>query len=235
MQCTRGGIGRHATLRGWCRLRRASSSLVVCTMLLKIHPQGIEQKQLDIICNCLEKGGVIIYPTDTVYAFACKLGNLKASEKLASLKGKKFEKSNFSIVCNNISQASDFIKPLSNDFFRVLKHNTPGAFTFVFEASSKIPKILQTKKKTIGIRIPDSDIAQRIVELLDYPILTSSLPTEDMELEEYTNPEIMEEIYDSKVDIIIDNGIGGDKTSTVIDFTCGEINIIREGIGELVL
>lgn len=202
-------------------------------MLLKIHSQGIEQKQIEEICNCLEKGGVIIYPTDTAYAFACKLGNMKASERLASLKDKKFEKSNFSIVCNSISQASEFTKPIPNNLFKLLKDNTPGPFTFVFQASTKIPKILQTNKKTIGIRIPDNEIALKIVEFLGYPIITSSLPYQDLEIECYTNPEYFEDLYCSKVDIIIDNGLGKEGISTVINLTNGEIEIIRKGLGEL--
>ena len=202
-------------------------------MLLKIHSQGIEPSQVEEICDCLERGGLIIYPTDTVYAIACKLGNMKASERLAALKGKKFEKSNFSIVCNSISQAAEFIKPIPNNIFKLLKDNTPGAFTFVFQASTKIPKILQTKKKTVGVRIPNNDIALKIVECLNYPLITTSLPTEDLEIECYTNPEYFYDLYCSYVDIIINDGIGKEETSTVIDLTSGEIDILREGLGVL--
>ncbi len=208
--------------------------LNLCIMLLKIHSQGIEQKQIEEVCDCLNKGGVIIYPTDTVYAFACKLGNMKASQRLAALKGKKFEKSEFSIVCYSISQSSEFVKPLPNHLFKLLKENTPGAFTFVFQASNKIPKILQTNKRTIGIRIPDNEIVLKIVEELDYPLITSSLPTEDLETECYTNPEYFDDLYGNKVDMIIDNGMGSENTSTVIDLTNGEIEILREGLGKLV-
>ena len=202
-------------------------------MLLKIHSQGIENSQVKEICDCLERGGLIIYPTDTVYAFACKLGNMKASERLAALKGKKFEKSNFSIVCNSISQAAEFIKPIPNNIFKLLKDNTPGAFTFVFQASPKIPKILQTKKRTVGVRIPDNEIALKIVECLGYPLITSSLPTEDLEIECFTNPEYFYDLYCSNVDLIINDGIGQEETSTVIDLTGGEIDILREGLGSL--
>lgn len=207
--------------------------LIFCNMLLKIHSQGIEQKQIKEICDCLNKGGVIIYPTDTVYAFACKLGDMKASQRLAALKGKKFEKSDFSIVCYSISQSSEFVKPLPNNLFKFLKVNTPGAFTFVFQASNKIPKILQTNKRTIGIRIPDNDIVLKIVEELDYPLITSSLPTQDLDVECYTNPEYFDDLYGNKVDMIIDNGMGSENTSTVIDLTSGEIEILREGLGIL--
>ena len=202
-------------------------------MLLKIHSQGIEPSQVEEICDCLERGGLIIYPTDTVYAIACKLGNMKASERLAALKGKKFEKSNFSIVCNSISQAAEFIKPIPNNIFKLLKDNTPGAFTFVFQASTKIPKILQTKKKTVGVRIPNNDIALKIVECLNYPLITTSLPTEDLEIECFTNPEYFYDLYCSYVDIIVNDGIGKEETSTVIDLTSGEIDILREGLGVL--
>jgi tRNA threonylcarbamoyl adenosine modification protein (Sua5/YciO/YrdC/YwlC family) len=202
-------------------------------MLLKIHSQGIEQKQIEEICNCLEKGGIIIYPTDTLYAFACKLGLMKPSERLAALKGKKFEKSNFSIVCNSISQASEFIKPISNNFFKLLKGNTPGAFTFVLEASTKIPKILQSKKKTIGIRIPDCDIAQRIVEQLGYPLITTSLPNVCVDDECFINPEYFVDLFGDKVDIIIDDGICTKGYSTVVSLVDEKIEILREGIATL--
>ncbi|MDD2530872.1 MAG: L-threonylcarbamoyladenylate synthase [Bacteroidales bacterium] len=202
-------------------------------MLLKIHSQGIEQKQIEEICNCLEKGGIIIYPTDTLYAFACKLGLMKPSERLAALKGKKFEKSNFSIVCNSISQASEFIKPISNNFFKLLKGNTPGAFTFVLEASTKIPKILQSKKKTIGIRIPDSEIALKIVEQLDYPIITTSLPNICVDDECFTCPDYFVDLFSQKVDLIIDNGTCSKQQSTVVSLINGEIEILRQGAGQL--
>lgn len=202
-------------------------------MLLKIHSQGIEEGQVKQITDTLNKGGLIIYPTDTVYAFACRLGEYEASQRLSSLKGKKFEKSNFSIVCNNISQASTFVKPLTNNLFKLLKQNTPGAFTFVLPASGKIPKILQTKKRTIGIRIPQSDIVTRIIDQLGYPLLTSSLPHQDMEEECFTLPEYFVDLYEDKVDLIVDNGQGQTHCSTVIDLTEGDINIIRQGLGEL--
>ncbi|MDX9798564.1 MAG: L-threonylcarbamoyladenylate synthase [Bacteroidales bacterium] len=202
-------------------------------MLLKIHSQGIEQKQIEEICNCLEKGGIIIYPTDTLYAFACKLGLMKPSERLAALKGKKFEKSNFSIVCNSISQASEFIKPISNNFFKLLKGNTPGAFTFVLEASTKIPKILQSKKKTIGIRIPDSEIALKIVEQLDYPIITTSLPNICVDDECFTCPDYFVDLFSQKVDLIIDNGTCSKQQSTVVSLINEEIEILRQGAGQL--
>src|SRR5574344_355661 len=202
-------------------------------MLLKIHSQGIEEGQVKQITDTLNKGGLIIYPTDTVYAFACRLGEYEASQRLSSLKGKKFEKSNFSIVCNNISQASTFVKPLTNDLFKLLKQNTPGAFTFVLPASGKIPKILQTKKRTIGIRIPKSDIVTRIIDQLEYPLLTSSLPHQDMEEECYTLPEYFVDLYEDKVDLIVDNGEGKTECSTVVDLTDNEVNIIRQGLGQL--
>ncbi len=202
-------------------------------MILKIHSQGIEHNQIEEICDCLEQGGIIIYPTDTLYAFACKLGLMKPSERLANLKGKKFEKSNFSIVCNSISQASEFIKPISNNLFKLLKNNTPGPFTFVFQASTKIPKILQTKKKTIGIRIPDSEITLKIVEGLGYPLITTSLPNISVEDECFTNPDYFVDLFEDKVDMIIDNGMCLKQQSTVVNLVGEEIEIIRQGLGEL--
>jgi tRNA threonylcarbamoyl adenosine modification protein (Sua5/YciO/YrdC/YwlC family) len=202
-------------------------------MILKIHSQGIEQDQIEEICDCLDRGGIIIYPTDTLYAFACKLGQMKPSERLAALKGKKFEKSNFSIVCNSISQASEFIKPISNNLFKLLKNNTPGAFTFVFQASTKIPKILQSKKKTIGIRIPDSEIALKIVEQLDYPIITTSLPNICVDDECFTCPDYFVDLFSQKVDLIIDNGTCSKQQSTVVSLINEEIEILRQGAGQL--
>ena len=203
-------------------------------MIIKLYSDTIDKKHLEEVCSCLNKGGVIIYPTDTLYAFAAKLGNLKGAERLANLKGKKFEKSCFSIVCKDISQASEFTKPINNNTFKILKNNTPGEFTFILEASTKIPKILQTKRKTIGIRIPNNNVALSIVDFLDYPLITSSLNTESEEEENYIHPELIYEEYQDKVDFVIDQGIGNNYKSTVVDLTCGDIEIIREGFGELI-
>lgn len=203
-------------------------------MLLKVYSDKIEYNQLEIVGNCLENSGVIIYPTDTLYAFACKLGDMKASQRLAQLKGKRFERSNFSIVCKDISQVSEFTRPISNNNFKILRENTPGEFTFILEASTSIPKILQTKRRTIGIRIPNHDTPRSIVDFLGYPLITSSLNTQDIEEEYYIHPEGIYEKYQDKIDILIDQGIGETDPSTVVDLTGQSIEILRQGVGELV-
>ncbi|MDR1725168.1 MAG: threonylcarbamoyl-AMP synthase [Bacteroidales bacterium] len=189
-------------------------------MLIKVYKNNINTKTIEQIVHILEQGGVIIYPTDTLYAFACDINNVKAARKLASLKGKVLEKSHFSIVCHNISQISQYVKPLSNQQFKILKEKLPGAFTFVLPTSPKTPKIFQTKKQTIGIRIPNNAISLAIVEMFGRPIITSSLPCqEDDEDCSYANPELIEEMYENLVDLVVDGGEVPNIPSCVIDLT----------------
>jgi tRNA threonylcarbamoyl adenosine modification protein (Sua5/YciO/YrdC/YwlC family) len=197
-------------------------------MLLKVYA---DKPNVKPIVDVLEQGGVIIYPTDTLYAFACDINNVKAARRLASLKGKVLEKSNFSIVCSSLSQISQYAKPLSNEQFRILKQNLPGAFTFVLKTSSRTPKIFQTKKQTIGVRIPANEICLAIVEEFGRPILTSSLPMENDEEECYANIELVYEKYGNVVEMIIDAGKISNVPSCVVDLTQDDPENIREGGG----
>ena len=181
----------------------------------------------------LQKGGVVIYPTDTVYAFACDINSKKAVEKICQLRGIKPNKANFSIVCKDLSELTDFAKQVSNSTFRLMKKTLPGPFTFILNASKKSPGIFRKSKKTIGIRIPSNNIALGIVELLGNPIMTASLKDSDEIVEYTTDPELIYKNMAKHVDIVIDGGFGQNAPSTIIDCSSGDPIIIREGLGDL--
>lgn len=204
-------------------------------MFFPIYNNGFNNDVVDSVIRIIESDGVVIIPTDTFYAFACDVNSVKASRRLAELKGKKLEKSDFSILCNNISQASAYTKPISNDFFKLLKNNTPGAFTFVFEASNLVPKIFQNKKKCIGIRIPDCDFATELAKELDRPLLVSSIPMIDRDFEDFSDIDLIREEWEDKVEAIVGGGNLRFEPSTVVRCVGGEIEIIREGCEDLVL
>jgi tRNA threonylcarbamoyl adenosine modification protein (Sua5/YciO/YrdC/YwlC family) len=202
-------------------------------MLLKIYPENPNEKVIQQVVDVLKKGGLIIYPTDTVYGLGCDITNQKAIEKVARIRGIKPDKANFSFICYDLSHISDYIKPIDNETFRVLKKALPGPFTFIFNASKKVPKLLSSNKKTVGIRVPDNNIARYIVQLLGNPILSTSIHDED-EIKEYaTDPELIYEKFKDLVDLVIDGGYGDNDPSTVIDCTTGEFDIIRQGKGDL--
>lgn len=202
-------------------------------MFFPIYNNGFDDRIIDSIIDVLESDGVVIIPTDTFYAFACDVNSLKASRRLAELKGKKLEKSDFSIICSNISQVSLYTKPISNDFFKLLKNNTPGAFTFVFEASNLVPKIFQNKKKSIGIRIPDCKFATELTKAFGKPLLVSSIPITDKNFEDYSNAELVWEEWKSKIEAMVGGGFLNFEPSTVVKCIGDEYEIIREGCGEL--
>lgn len=199
-------------------------------MLIQIHPKNPQERNIKMVVETLKKGGIIVYPTDTIYGLGCDINNTKAIERICRIKGIKPEKAQLSFVCADLSHLSAYAKPVSNATFRLLKENLPGAFTFILEASKQVPKILKQKKDTIGLRVPDNNIAISLVEALGNPILSASLPG-DM-LEEYTDPEIIFEKYQNLVDLVIDGGIGGFVPSTVVDCTGDEPTVIREGAGK---
>ena len=198
-------------------------------MLLTAYSNGLNTKQIQQIVETIEQGGVIICPTDTLYALACDINNAKAARRLASLKGKVLEKSHFSIVCSSISQVSQYVKPLSNEQFKILKNNLPGPFTFILNTSPKTPKIFQTKKQTIGIRIPNNKVILSIVETIDRPLLVTSLLRDGEQEEDYTNAELIEAKYGNKVDIVINDGDIFNNPSAVISLTGDEPLIVRDG------
>jgi len=176
-------------------------------------------------------GGVIIYPTDTIYGLGCDIFQPKAIEKICAIKNIQPDKAQFSFICSDLSHLSDFTKSISTPMFRLLKAHLPGPFTFILPAGKQVPKLLQTKKSTIGIRVPDNKICLMLLEQLGHPIISTSLPGEWVE--DYTDPEMMQENFGNKVDMILDGGIGGITPSTVVDYTGDEPIIVRQGAGIL--
>ena len=199
-------------------------------MLLTIHPRNPQPRHIKTIVECLQRGGVIIYPTDTIYGLGCDIFQQKAIEKICRIKKVDPQKAQLSFVCYDLSHLSDFAKQLPTPVFRLLKEYLPGPYTFILPASKMVPKILQSKKDTIGLRIPDNNIARMIVKELGRPILSASLPGDVVE--DYTVPEIMHENLGNDVDIVVDGGIGGAEPSTVVDCTGDSPIIIRKGLGE---
>lgn len=201
------------------------------TTFLKIYTKNTDPKKILEVVECLKNGGVIIYPTDTVYGLGCDIHNSKAVEKICKIKGLKPEKANLSFICNDLSHIADYAK-VSTPAFKLMKRALPGPFTFVLPASSKVPKIIQANRKTVGIRIPDNIIPRMIVQELGNPIVTTSLK-EDEIIEYSIDPELIMEKYFGLVDLIIDGGIGNITPSTIIDATTDEFEIIRQGLGEI--
>lgn len=199
-------------------------------MLIKIHPENPQPRLVKQVAEALRKGGIIIYPTDTVYGLGCDILQQKAVERICRIKNVDPRKAQLSFVCSDLSHLSEFAKPLSNPTYRLLKEHLPGPYTFILPASKMVPKIMQSKKDTIGLRIPDNKIAMAIIQELGRPILSASLPGEMVE--DYTDPEVMYENFMNEVDFILDGGIGGMVPSTVIDCTNEQPVLIREGLGE---
>ena len=203
-------------------------------MLIRINDKNIPEKSIAEIVNCLKNGGVIIYPTDTVYALGGDITQPKVLEKICKLKGIKLEKANFSFVCSNLSHLSEFTKPIPNHIFRIMKKALPGQYTFILEANKNVPKLLKQNKDTIGIRVPDNLICKAIVEQLGNPIISTSLhDSSDDILEYFSDPEVIHNEYEKKVDIVVDGGFGNIYASTVIDCSGDEIIVVREGLGSL--
>ena len=202
-------------------------------MLIRIYEDNPNPKTISQVVEVLKKGGIIIYPTDTVYGLGCDITHPKAIEKIAKIRGIKLEKANFSFVCHDLSHISDYIKPIDTSTFRILKKALPGPFTFIFNASGQVPKLLNSNKKTVGIRVPDNNIARRIVQELGNPILSTSIHDDDEIVEYSTDPELIYEKYQENVDLVIDGGYGENIPSTVIDCTSGEFEVIRAGKGKI--
>ena len=202
-------------------------------MFLKLHSENPNPRYIKMIIECLENDGVIIFPTDTIYAIGCSVNSSKALDRIARIKGVKKEKANFSFIFHDLSMLSEFTRPISNDVFKLMKRNLPGAFTFIVEANNNVPKLFKNNKKTIGIRIPDQPIITNIVRELGCPIITTSIIDEDEISGFMTDPEEINDAYSDKVDIVIDGGYGDKEESTVVDCTDNDIVIIREGKGIL--
>ena len=201
-------------------------------MILHIHPENPQSRQIKTLVECLRDGGVVIYPTDTVYGLGCDIFQQKAVEKICRIKGVDPMKALLSFVCDDLSDLSKYTKSITTPIYRILKSHIPGPFTFILPASKEVPKILKSKKNTIGLRVPDHPIARAMIQELGNPILSSSLPGEMVE--EYTDPELIYEKFGKLVDIVVDGGIGGIKYSTIVDLTVDEPVILRQGLGHFV-
>ena len=202
-------------------------------MLVKLYPENPNPKTIDQIVDVLKKGGIIIYPTDTVYGMGCDITNQRAIEKVCRLRGVKPDKANFSFICSDLRHISDYVKPIDTTVFRLLKKALPGPFTFIFNANNNVPKLLSSNKKTVGIRVPDNNIAREIVLRLGNPILSTSIHDDDEVIEYSTDPELIHEKYEHSVDMVVDGGYGDNEPSTVVDCTSGDFEIIRQGKGLL--
>ncbi|MBC3786228.1 L-threonylcarbamoyladenylate synthase [Spirosoma utsteinense] len=201
---------------------------------LKLYPQNPDPRRIEHIVQALRSGAVIIYPTDTVYGMGCDIHNARAVERVARIKGIKPTKNDFSFICYDLSHIADYAR-VSNQAFKLMKRVLPGPFTFILEASGNVPKLVNTNKKTVGIRVPDHDIPRQIVRLLGNPIITTSIRDEDEVVEYSTDPELIFEKFQHQVDIIIDGGYGGNIASTIVDATDDDFSIVRQGLGELML
>jgi tRNA threonylcarbamoyl adenosine modification protein (Sua5/YciO/YrdC/YwlC family) len=200
---------------------------------IRIYEENPDIRKMERVLEVLKQGGLVIYPTDTVYGLGCDIFNHKAIQKLCQIKGIKPEKSNFSIICSDLSNISEYVRNLSTPVYKVMKKALPGPYTFILNSSSKVPKILNVKKKTIGIRVPDNAIPRVLVEWLGNPIITTSIRDEDEVIEYSTDPELIYEKFKNLVDVVIDSGYGDNVASTVIDCTGDEFEIIREGKGDI--
>ena len=199
---------------------------------IKLYEKGTDMRKVEQIVACLKSGGVIIYPTDTVYGMGCDIHNTRAVERICQIKGIKPNKNNFSFICNDLSNISDYAK-VSTAAFKLMKKNLPGPFTFILDGTNNVPKVLSQSKKTVGVRIPDNNITCLIVKEFGNPIITTSLHDDDDILEYPTDPELIFEKFQHLVDIVIDGGYGKNVPSTIVNATTDDFEIIRQGVGEL--
>lgn len=198
-------------------------------MLIHIHPENPQPRLVKQVADCLRDGGVVIYPTDTIYGLGCDIFQQKGIEKICRIKQVDPLKAQLSFICRDLSHLSDYTKSIDTPLYRSLKHHLPGPFTFILPASKQVPKILQSKKSTIGLRVPDNEICRHILDELGHPLLSASLPGEMVE--EYTDPEVIYERFGHLVDFVIDGGIGGMVPSTIVDCTSDEWTVTRQGPG----
>lgn len=199
-------------------------------MLISIHPDNPDERKIRRVVEALREGAVIVYPTDTVYAIGCSLQKSKAIEQVARIKGLKPEKANFSIVCQDLSSLAEYAI-VDTPIYKIMRKALPGPYTFILNASNRIPKYFNANKKSVGIRVPDNKIVRMIVEELGHPLVTTSVHDDDEIIEYTTDPELIHERYAQQVDLVIDGGFGKNEASTIIDCTSGEPELVREGIG----
>ncbi len=200
--------------------------------LIKIYKENPDPKRIKEVVELLKNGGLIIYPSDTVYALGCDITHHKALEKIAKIKGVKLEKANLSFVCSDLSNLSDYVRQIDTPTFKMLKRALPGPYTFILPGNNNLPKVFK-KKKEVGIRVPDNQIVKHLVEALGNPIVSTSIKDEDELIEYTTDPELIYEKWQTKVDLVIDGGYGDNVASTVIDLTSHTPEVIREGKGSL--
>lgn len=201
--------------------------------IVHIHPDNPQESALEKAVKVLEEGGLIVYPTDTVYSFGCDLRQPKALERLARIKGLKVEKADFSIVFHDLSQLSQYTRQVDTPTYKMLKRCLPGAYTFILPANAEVPRLFKSKKKTIGIRIPDHSIPRALAQKLGSPLVASSVHDEDEILEYTTDPELIAEKYGKQVELVVDGGMGNQYASTVVDLSGSEMRILREGKGSV--
>ena len=202
------------------------------TEFFKFYEKNPDQRLIDRAVEILRNGGIIIYPTDTVYGLGCDITKTRALEKIARLKNVKLDKANFSFICYDLSNLSEYVKQIETPVYKILKRALPGPFTFILKGSNNLPKAFK-KKKTVGIRIPDNNIIRTIIKQLGNPIMSTSIYDEDDVIEYTTDPELIYEKWKGKVDLVIDGGYGGNIASTIVDLSDDEITIVREGKGEI--
>jgi tRNA threonylcarbamoyl adenosine modification protein (Sua5/YciO/YrdC/YwlC family) len=203
--------------------------------LIKIHPQNPEMRKINHVVEVLRNGGIVIYPTDTIYGIGCDLMNRKSIERMCKIMDIKPNKLDLSFICNDLGQIAEFVKRIDTPVFKILKRSLPGPYTFILESSGKVPKILDVNKKTVGIRIPNHAITKAIVAELGNPLITTSIKDDDLIKEYTTDPEEIYEDFKHQVDIVIDGGASGNIPSTVVDCTNDELVILRQELGEIVL
>ncbi|TNE81039.1 MAG: threonylcarbamoyl-AMP synthase [Bacteroidetes bacterium] len=202
-------------------------------MKLEVHPINPDQRKIQQAVEVIRKGGVLIFPTDTIYALGCDLNNNKAIERVCRILGKKPERANLSLICADLSVLSQYSAPINSTVFKLMKHCLPGPYTFILKASRLVPKLFQTNKKTVGIRVPDNKIVQALLEQLDFPLVSSSIHAEDEIIDYLTDPDEIFEVFGHQVDLMLDGGAGDNIPSTVIDCVEGIPTLIREGKGEV--
>ncbi len=200
-------------------------------MLLKIYPENPSTRQIKTVVECLSDGGVVIFPTDTIYGLGCDIYKPKAVERIALIKGIKKQSANFSFICHDLSHLSDFTKPISKSVYKIMRKCLPGPFTFILDANNNVPKLFQSRKKTVGIRVPNNSIPRQIVEYLGHPIMSTSIHDDDEIVEYSTDPELIYEKYKNIVDIVIDGGYGDNEPSTIVSCEVDNFEIIRQGKG----
>ena len=202
-------------------------------MIIKIYPQNPQPRAIQQVVEILDRGGIVVYPTDTLYGLGCSIDRLPSAEFVAGIKGKVVGKDLFSFICADLSQLALYCKPIPNTIFKMMKRHLPGPFTFILEANNQVPKLFKSKKKTVGIRVPDNAIIREVVRELGRPILNTSLNPSEDDPEYVCDPEWIHERYGNMIDLVVDGGIGGMEPSTVVDCTSREVVIVRKGLGEL--